>query len=209
MHILLAGQTHRAGRSSREGGAPYGSGPSAPWAARGQQSPLARAGRSTGTRPRRKGRGPVEGGRSSPESAGGGGVRRGGSPGICGAFAQRPRWPCWERKKCAPRRRGKMEEVADEHLPPHALARSLAIPAPPSGSICPRRAEHVTPRGRLAASNRSAPTKNDHATTAKGGAGGNGLDKRARIQHPLPPVVAVATPRVELKRTVSRLGKAK
>ncbi|RNF04272.1 uncharacterized protein Tco025E_07990 [Trypanosoma conorhini] len=60
-----------------------------------------------------------------------------------------------------------MEKVAEKHLPPHALARSLVISAAPSRSICPRRAMQVTPRGRLDASNRSAPGKNDHATTVK------------------------------------------
>ncbi|RNF22360.1 uncharacterized protein Tco025E_03202 [Trypanosoma conorhini] len=60
-----------------------------------------------------------------------------------------------------------MEKAAEEHLPPHALVRSLAIPAPPSGSICPRRAAQVTPGDCLVASNRSAPTKNAHATTVK------------------------------------------
>ncbi|RNE99676.1 uncharacterized protein Tco025E_08960 [Trypanosoma conorhini] len=52
-------------------------------------------------------------------------------------------------------------------FPLHALARILAIPATHSGSICPRRAARVTPRGCLAVSKGSAPTKNDHAMTVK------------------------------------------
>ncbi|RNF20338.1 retrotransposon hot spot (RHS) protein [Trypanosoma conorhini] len=54
----------------------------------------------------------------APRARGGGGVRRGGSPGICGAFAQRPCQSRWEKKKSAPCRRGKMEKVAEKHLLP-------------------------------------------------------------------------------------------
>ncbi|RNF07104.1 uncharacterized protein Tco025E_07574 [Trypanosoma conorhini] len=123
MHLLFAGRTCRVGCSSRDGGEPHRGGPSAPGPCAVSIRRISKPGAQPDPGPGEKDGAQWREGEMAPRERAGGGVRRGGSsPGIYGAFAQRPCWPRWGEKKSAPCRRWKIEKDAGEHLFPRALA---------------------------------------------------------------------------------------
>ncbi|RNF24893.1 uncharacterized protein Tco025E_02408, partial [Trypanosoma conorhini] len=154
------GRTCQVGRSSREGGAPYGSGPSAPGPCAVSIRRFSKPGAPPEPGPGEKG-GPGGGRAEWPRERARGTRRaswrlprhmRGAGPAALSV-------PLGKKRNSPPCRRRKLEKDAEEHLHPHALVRSLAIPATPSGSICPRRTAQVTPRGLFGRVQRQRPHK--------------------------------------------------